>query len=89
MENHDDRVDALKKCLFNYLSDTVKDITIESIKLMHFAYRKNGYCHAVFSTDKYKMGVLFMVAFYPNDMTVFIYEYPMGKSHCVSCEVND
>lgn len=81
MKNHDDRVNILKKCLFNYLCDTDKDVTIESIELKHFAYRNNGYCHAVFSTDKYKMGSLFIVAFYPNDMMVYIHEYPMAKTH--------
>lgn len=89
MENHDDRVDALKKCLFNYLSDTVKDITIESIKLMCFEQFDNSGCQAIFCTDKYKMGVLFVVVFYPNDMMVTIYEHPMTKYHCISCEVND
>ena len=89
MENHNDQINALKKCLFNHLSDTVKNITMESIKPMYFDQRSDGYCQAMFCTDKYKMGVLFMVAFYPNDMIVNIYEYPMTKTHSISCEIND
>lgn len=89
MENHDNQANALKKCLFNYLYDTDKDITIESIKLMCFEQLDNGAYQSIFCTDKYKMGVLFIVVFYPNDMLVTIYEHPMTKYHCISCEFND